>query len=510
MNERADVEREALEHSPCGIVAFSDDGLIAYANPSLHAWLGKPARALLGTRFESALAPGARVFHSTHFFPLLKLHGHAEEIHLTLRTGAGVDVPVLVNAVRQSGPEGALNHCAMITMHRRKEFESALVDARRAAETATAAKDQFLAIVSHELRTPLSAITGWIRLARSGKLDPEMMTRALETIDRNAEVQAQLIEDLLDVSRIISGKLRISPKPLNLAPLVENALDTARPSASAKGVTLQAALDPAAGIVHADAARVQQIVWNLLANAVKFTPRGGRVQVVLSRVGSRVQINVADSGIGIAGDQLPYLFERFWQAQAGGQREASGLGLGLSICRSLVELHGGSIRAESAGAGCGAAFIVELPLALADTSVAAGVAPDVDAHRSLGGVRVLVVDDDADARSLLTMLLEGSDATVRTAASVDEALDRMRAEPFAIVLTDVGMPGKDGFAFMRELRSNPELANGAAIIVAITGLSRSEDRVRLLRAGFQAHLAKPVDPAELVALVSAFSRRNGR
>jgi CheY-like chemotaxis protein len=392
-------------------------------------------------------------------------------------------------------------------MRRRKEFETALVDARRVAEAATAAKDQFLAVVSHELRTPLGAIAGWIRVARSGKADAAMMERALEAIDRNAQTQAQLIEDLLDVSRIVSGKMRISPRPLNLAPVVEGALDAARPAALAKEIALVLTVDSNAGVVQADRVRMQQIVWNLVFNAIKFTAKGGRVQVVLARVGSRVRVSVADNGIGIAPDKLPYVFERFWQESTAGSRETTGLGLGLSICRSLVELHGGSIRAESAGVGKGAVFSAEFPIAVAaaaEPSIGAMADIPTDAL-SLDGVQVLVVDDDPDARGLLRMLLEGVGARVDTAASADEALLSISHSAPHVLVSDVGMPGKDGYALIRELRAAKLRSDVAAI--AITGLGRPQDRIDLLRAGFQAHVVKPVEPDELVALIRALARR---
>lgn len=512
VEDRSAPARRALQHAPGGLLSFSDDGAIRYANDCLHHWLGAESGTLADQHINHLLAPASRVFYSTHFFPLLKLHARADEVHLMFRGPDGKDLPVLVSAVRETGEAGPLNHCSVMTMTRRKEFEAALVDARRAAEVATAAKDQFLAIVSHELRSPLSAITGWVRLARSGKLDPSMQQRALETIERNAQMQGQLIEDLLDVSRIVSGKLRISPRPIDLAPVVEAGVDTSRPAAQAKGIHLVMCLDSGAGIVDADPARVQQIVWNLVSNAIKFTPRGGRVQVGLAREGSRVRLLVADTGAGIDPSQLPFVFERFWQADHAMRQERAGLGLGLSICKSLVELHGGSIRVESAGGGQGAAFIVEFPLVVAAAVHTKGAMPTPGDEAPEGGVplqgiRVLVVDDDADARSLLKMLLEGAGAAVRIAANADEAMDRIHAEVPQVVVSDIGMPGKDGYEFIRQLRADRSLAAEAIAAIAVTGLARPQDRVNMLRAGFQAHLLKPVEPAEVIALVGALARR---
>jgi CheY-like chemotaxis protein/nitrogen-specific signal transduction histidine kinase len=396
-------------------------------------------------------------------------------------------------------------------MARRKEFEAALVEARHAAERAAIARDQFLAMVSHELRTPLGAILGWVNIARTGKLDAAMTQRAFDTIERSAKAQSHLIEDLLDVSRIVSGKLRLSPRPITLHPVVESAADTARPSAVGKEIELLLSLDHEAGVVYADPDRMQQVMWNLLSNAIKFTPRGGRVQVTLQRAGSRVQLRVCDNGNGIPPSQLPYLFERFWQADPHTQRERTGLGLGLSICKSLVEMHGGTIAAESRGPGEGAVFTVELPLAVAAAAQrpaeGAAAAPQAapPAAPPLQGLHVLVVDDDEDARGMMQMLLRGAGATVEAAGSCDEALAALAQAqpPVDVLVSDIGMPGQDGYDLIRRLREGT--VPGAATIpaVAITGLARPQDRVALLRAGFQAHLCKPVDPEEAIALVGA-------
>ena len=250
-DERDSVEARAIENAQCGLLTFSDDGVIRYANAAVHRWLEAAPGSLLGINIDRVLAPASRIFHTTHFFPLLKLHGRAEEIHMLLRASSGIDVPVLVSAIRETDGEMPLNHCSLMTMWQRKAFELALVEARKQAEAATAAKDQFLAVVSHELRAPLSAITGWVQLSRTAK-DPALQQRALETIERNARLQAQLIDDLLDVSRIVSGKMRISPRPIDLAPVIESAIDTARPSAQAKDITLVLSIDRNAGTVSAD------------------------------------------------------------------------------------------------------------------------------------------------------------------------------------------------------------------------------------------------------------------
>jgi signal transduction histidine kinase/CheY-like chemotaxis protein len=505
------IAQRAFAQAPFGLLSFGDDGRVVYANPRLHRWLKAAPGRLLGQAVDKLMTPGTRVFHSTHFFPLLKLHGLAEEVFLMLSDAEGQELPVLASGTREVHDGRGVSHCALMLMCRRKEFEGTLLEARRAAEAATAARDEFLAVVSHELRTPLSAILGWINIAKTGKLDATLTQRAFETIERSARAQSMLIEDLLDVSRIVSGKLRLSPRAIELATLTEAAADTVRPAAQAKNVELQLLLDRDAGIVYADPDRLQQVAWNLLSNAVKFTPRGGRVQVTLARAGSRVQLQVRDTGEGIAPSQLPYVFDRFWQAANGQQRERSGLGLGLAICKSLAELHGGSIRADSAGPGEGAVFTVELPLAIAAARPEArtGAGNEAEARVALDGARVLVVDDDQDARDMLRALLAGAGAEIRSAASFDEAVTLLEHEPVDLLLSDIGLPHHDGYELVRHLRSAAPPERRHIPAVAITGLARPQDRIALLRAGFQAHLAKPVDPVELLALVAALRGHGG-
>lgn len=497
----------ALAMAPCGLLSFADDGVVAFANDLLHRWLGVEPGSLVGRPLDRLMAPASRVFHSTHFFPLLKLHGRADEIFLMLRDAAGADVPMLVNALRDTAGARPLNHCALMQMWRRKEFEASLVQARQEAEAAAAARDEFLAVVSHELRTPLSAILGWVSIVRTGKLDDTMLKRAFDTIERSAKAQSHLIEDLLDVSRVMGGKLRLSPRPITLAAVVESAADTARPSAVAKDIELLLALDHDSGVVYADPDRMQQVVWNLFSNAIKFTPRGGRVHATLARAGSRVQLRVMDTGHGISPAQLPYLFDRFWQADLDTRRERTGLGLGLSICKSLVELHGGTIAADSAGPGQGSVFTVELPLAVAaphPRQETAGV-PEPEPAAVLDGLRVLVVDDDEDSRGMMRVLLSGYGAHVLTAGSCDDAIKALATAPADLLLSDIGMPGKDGYELIRLVRSGAAPGVQGIPAVAITGLARPQDRVAMLRAGYQAHLCKPVDPTETVALVAALA-----
>ena len=387
-----------------------------------------------------------------------------------------------------------------------------LLEAERAAraevERISVIKDQFLATLSHELRTPLNAILGWsdMLLTRATASDER---RGLETIARNARVQAQLIDDLLDMNRIISGKVRLDVQRLDLIGIIDAALDSVGPSLEARSLRLHKTLDPSAGLVFGDPQRVQQIVWNLLSNAIKFTPKTGTIDVLLRRVASHVEIRVTDSGIGIAADFLPHVFERFRQADATTTRRHGGLGRGLAIVKQLVELHGGSVTAESVGVGHGASFAVELPIrAIRDGDDAHPTSPS---HVGCGipfqltGVRVLIVDDDPDARELLASLLAGVDAAPTTAGSAGAALATLAEHRFDVIVSDIGMPERDGYQLMRAIRALPPERGGRTPAVAVTAFARSEDRTRALLAGYQVHLAKPIEPHELVVTVASLT-----
>ena len=398
--------------------------------------------------------------------------------------------------------------------------------ARAESERQSRMKDEFLATLSHELRTPLNAILGWSQILRAGgggtAHDADDVRQGLEVIERNARAQTKIIEDLLDMSRIIAGKVRLDVQRVPLAPAIEAAVETVRPAAVAKGVRLQVVLDPHAGPVSADPARLQQVFWNLLSNSVKHTGRGGRVQVLLERVNSHLEVSVIDDGEGVSPEFLPHVFDRFRQADSSTTRRHGGLGLGLSIVKQLVELHGGTVRAKSPGVGKGATFTVTLPL----TPVHADREPDVerrhpqaasgeyhaddDACVKLSGVRVLVVDDEPDARALVKRLLENCEAVVTTAASASEALEALRRAKPDVVISDIGMPGEDGYALIRMIRALPPDEGGDVPAVALTAYARSEDRTRALLSGFQSHVAKPVEPTELVATVASLARRPGR
>ncbi|HEV2856412.1 MAG TPA: response regulator [Thermoanaerobaculia bacterium] len=386
--------------------------------------------------------------------------------------------------------------------------------ARKQAEEANRMKDEFLATLSHELRTPLNAILGWVQVLRTGKLDEAAAARSLETIERNARAQAQLIADLLDVSRIITGKLRLESKPVELHRIIDAALDSVRPATDAKGIQLSVSLAPLASPVLGDSDRLQQVVWNLLSNAIKFTPRGGRVEIRLREMGMNAVIQVVDTGIGIRPEFLPFVFDRFRQAESSLTRSHGGLGLGLSIVRHLIELHGGTVEVESEGEGLGATFTVRLPLRaeLAEGPPLSGQAPSTSQVWSLPdllqGVHVLVVEDEEDTRDLLVTALEQCGAEVAAFGSVPAALEDFdRAVPDVLV-SDIGVPLEDGYSLIRKVRARKPGQGGNVPAAALTAYARAEDRLRALEAGFQTHLAKPVDPSEFVAAVARLAGRH--
>ncbi|HEV7300230.1 MAG TPA: ATP-binding protein [Tepidisphaeraceae bacterium] len=406
--------------------------------------------------------------------------------------------------------------------HQREQLLSAERGARFEAERAGRMKDEFLATLSHELRTPLNAILGWSSLLsnRPGVRDDDDLRAGLETIERNARAQAQIIEDLLDMSSIISGKVRLDVQRVDLAVLLQHGIETVRPAAEVKNVTLSAVLDPSVGPVSGDPNRLQQVFWNLLNNAVKFTSRGGRVQVALEHASSHVEVSVVDTGQGISAQFLPHVFDRFRQADASTTRQHGGLGLGLSIVKQLVELHGGSVRAKSDGVGLGATIVVALPLASVQSDPSPkpalehpAVSLHTEMHRQaclqLEGVRVLVVDDEADGRTVVRRLLEECGAIVRTASSAGEAFDFYRSEAPDVLVSDIGMPKEDGYSLIRRIRALDPTQGGKVPAVALTAYARPEDRIRAVQAGFQMHVVKPVEPAELITMVASLVGRVG-
>jgi PAS domain S-box-containing protein len=402
-------------------------------------------------------------------------------------------------------------------------FRAALaVDNARAyhdAQSASRLKDEFLATLSHELRTPLNAILGYARLLQSGMMAPARQARALATLERNATALTQIVEDILDVSRIISGKMRLNIQPVDLPRVVTDAIETVQPAADAKQIRIQTILDPRAAPISGDPDRLQQIIWNLVSNAVKFTPKLGVVQVRLERVNSHVEIAVSDTGAGITPDFLPHIFERFRQADSSTTREHGGIGLGLAIVRHLVELHGGTIHAASGGPNQGSTFRVRLPLMVVHqetpverrfhpaTDTVGGVAAPLP---DLAGVQVLAVDDDADARGLVSETLQAAGARVTTVDSVEQALQAVESSPPDVLIADIGMAGLDGFELIARVRKSADPIVRDIPAAALTAYARAEDRMKSLQSGFQMHLAKPVDPSELIVAVASLAKRTSR
>jgi signal transduction histidine kinase/ActR/RegA family two-component response regulator len=384
--------------------------------------------------------------------------------------------------------------------------------ARADAEAASRSKDEFLATLSHELRTPMAAMLGWVRLLRTGRLDAAKTTHALEVVERNTQAQARLIEDILDVSRIITGKLQLDLRQVEPAAVIRAALEAVRPAAEAKGVCLQSALDPSVGPVAGDPDRLQQAVWNLLSNGVKYTPSGGHVEVRLDRVGSTTRITVRDTGIGIRSEFLPHVFERFTQAGRGPARSESGLGLGLAIVRHLVELHGGTVHAESPGEGQGATFTLNLPAPVAAMErrhlppATPGSRMECAPRTRLDGIRVLVVDDDGDVRELLTTIFEQCGAQVHTVASVRAAVEALERVGADVLVSDIGLPGESGYDLIRAVRGLGSARSGIPAI-ALSAYARAEDREQALAAGYQLHLSKPIEPDRLGEAVAQVLRR---
>jgi PAS domain S-box-containing protein len=436
-------------------------------------------------------------------------HGVSRNVPLHPGSASGEVISTTLNASALRDAEGNVIGAIGILRDMRA-YEQVLHDleeSRRELSEADQAKDRFLAVVSHELRTPLTAMLGWARLLTAGMLDEATSTRAHQVIERNTKLLGQLIDDLLDVSRIVTGKLVLQTGPVNLVAVIESAIEAVQGLVDAKKIAFNAVLDPSAGLVIGDSGRLQQVVWNLLANAIKFTPQGGRVDLRLERAGAHTRLSVRDTGQGISPELLPHIFERFRQDERA--RRHGGLGLGLAIVRHIVELHAGTVRAMSEGEGSGAAFVVELPFPT--DAIQSGSEPAAASRRadsgpsrlvSLGGRRILVVDDEADARELLSTILSRAGADITAVASADEAFETLRRWRPDILVSDIGMPGDDGYALIRRVRALRPDEGGQVRALALTAYARSEDRARTLEAGFHTHVAKPVDPLELTALIA--------
>jgi signal transduction histidine kinase/ActR/RegA family two-component response regulator len=437
---------------------------------------------------------------------LLFADAERSEVYLrTLRLLEGLRNVVLLERPIRLGAALSLIRSAMRGRERQYELRDllkAFADAREDAEMANRLKDEFLATLSHELRTPLNAILGWTTMLRDGNVQPRHVMRALDTIHRNATAQVQIVNDLLDVSRIVRGNVQLSPRLMSLGPLLTLSVESITPTAEAKGVSISVSLGSTPAFVWADPDRLQQVFWNLLSNAVKFTPAGGRVEVRMQTEGPEVRVEVADTGSGIAQAFLPHVFERFRQGDGSSTRTHGGLGLGLSIGRHLVELHGGRMLADSAGEGQGSTFAVYLPLRDADQHVRSSVTTEGRARAAtldLDGTHVLIVDDEPDARELLRVMLSNTNARISEADSAAEALRIYSEDRPDIILADIAMPGQDGYSMLRAIRGLPRGEGGHARAIAVSAYARREDRQRALKAGFNDHVCKPVQPDDLFA-----------
>jgi PAS domain S-box-containing protein len=509
-----DRYRDLVDNSHELICTHDLNGKVLSVNPWAARVLGYPREALIGINIRDGLVPEHRA-EFDEYLALVKTEGSARGV-MKVRTATGeTRLWEYYNTLRTEGVATPIVRGMAHDVTERRQALKREKEARLEAEAANRVKDEFLSTLSHELRTPLTAIMGWSDLLLHDEVAPRKRRQAIETIARNANSQCQLINDLLEVSRIITGKLRLEFAACDLESVIQAAVDSVGPTAEAKGVRLQVLLEPDAGPIFGDRERLQQIVWNLLSNGVKFTRNGGLVQVKLQRINSHVEIVVTDTGVGIKPDFLPYVFERFRQADGSTTRTYGGLGLGLAIVRHLVELHGGTAWAESSGDDRGSTFTVRFPAKVwAEPTVAPALAPQPAAYtesrdrkRMLRGLRVLVVDDEFDARTLLTMMLEGSGAQVRAVSSTREALDSMQAWKPDVLIADIGMPVEDGYSLIRKVRALPGEQGGQTPALALTAYARTEDRIRALSAGYQVHLAKPVDRVELATVIGSLCHR---
>ena len=518
--------RRLFESARDGILILNADTLkITDVNPFMTDLLGYSHDEFLGKElWEIGLFSDKRASQKT--FRELQAKGYIRYEDLPLQTIEGTlkEVEFVSNVYEEDGRQVIQCNIRDNTEHKRAKearrlvLESALENAQAArleADTANTIKDDFLAVVSHELRTPLTSILGWSDLLTTGDLDKVESQRALEIIVRNARAQRQLIDDLLDISRIISGKLRLDVCPVKLAPMIEAVVDSVRPTADARNIHLYTALDSLTGPVSGDPDRLQQIVWNLMSNAIKFTPKGGSVAVRLERVHSHLEIIISDTGQGIAPEFLLHVFERFRQSDSSSTRRHGGLGLGLSIVRQLVELHGGTVMVESPGEGEGTTFKVILPMLSVHqelserdmTRTLIGSRTPMDWQPSLADLRVLVVDDEPDARDLIAAVLIGRSAEVISVESGGEALEEMGRQRFDVLVSDIGMPLMDGYALIEKVRQLSAENGGRIPAAALTAYAGVEDRERALSAGYQMHIQKPVEPAKLTTVVASLAGR---
>jgi len=510
-----------VESSDDAIVSKDLNGIVMTWNAAAQRMFGYTAEEMIGQSIRT-LIPADRQSEEDEVLAHIRRGGKVDHFETVRQHRDGTLIPISLTVspiVDADGRVvGASKVARDISYKQAAEAERdrllAVAEANAAtAQQASRLKDEFLATLSHELRTPLNAILGYSRMIRSGIVTPENHAKAIAAVERNAASLAQIVEDVLDVSRIISGKLRLHVEPTVLAEVVHHAIEAVKPAADAKSIRIECRLDAGIAPVSADAERLQQVVWNILSNAVKFTPRNGHIDIRLAQVSDSVELVVRDSGIGIAKDFLPHIFERFRQQDSSTTRELGGLGLGLGIARQLVEMHGGTIEATSEGSGTGATFRILLP---AMPQEPAYEEPD-DARPSavekpaalheLNGVRVLVVDDDPDALAMVRDILEAAGAEVTAAPSATDALELVGSVHPDVLVADLAMPRVDGFELIARVRKAPDEAVRSVPAAAVTAYARSEDRVRALRSGFQMHLAKPIDPAVLTAAVAELAHR---
>ena len=506
-----------IESADDAIISKTLEGIITSWNKGAERIFGYTADEVIG-RPVTILIPKGQEDEEPAILARLRA-GERIEHYETIRVrkdGTPIAISLTVSPIK--GPNGDIIGASKIArdITEQRQARKELDEAYRQAEESSRLKEEFLATISHELRTPLSAILGWARMLRLGQLSKENAAKALDTIERNARAQAQLIDDLLDVSRIVTGKLRMDVRPSDPNSFIDAAVEAVRPAAEAKGVRVQKVIDTGLISIPGDPVRLQQVIWNLLSNAIKFTPRGGRVQIRSERVNSHLEIVVSDTGQGISPDFLPHVFDRFRQADQKASRQHGGMGLGLAIVRHLVELHGGNVSATSQGEGQGATFTVRLPISpiyQVDSSgarvhpAARDLLPANDTTERLDGLRILIVDDEPDTRDLLRQGLEYCGANVRLAGSAAEAVDAMVAEVPDILISDIGMPGIDGYDLIRQIRELPAEDGGKVAAIALTAYTRVEDRLQALRAGYDMHVPKPVELAELVAVAASVARR---
>lgn len=510
-----DRYRDLVDNSHELICTHDLEGRVLSVNPWAARALGYPQESLVGLNIRAGLLKEYRA-QFDDYLRTVTMEGSARGV-MKVRTATGeVRLWEYYNTLRTEGVETPIVRGMAHDVTERREALKREKEARLEAEAANRVKDEFLSTLSHELRTPLTAIMGWSDLLLHDEVEPDKRQQAIETIARNANSQCQLINDLLEVSRIITGKLRLEFVACELQTVIEAAAESIRPTAEAKGIRLQLDVDWQAGSVYGDHERLQQIVWNLLSNGVKFTPSGGSVNVSLQRINSHLEIVVTDTGVGISRDFLPHVFDRFRQADGSTTRNYGGLGLGLAIVRHLVELHGGTAYAESAGEDQGSKFTVRLPLMVASEhqvdapfSAPAIAAALRDRQMSLNGLRVLVVDDEIDARMLLAAMLERCGAEVISVNSAQEGLEALETWRPDVLVADIGMPVEDGYALIRKVRTLPKDKGGQTPALALTAYARTEDRVRALSEGYQLHLAKPVDRVELATVVASLANRVG-